>query len=155
MRIERLQAGFDRWDDLLALILDAFSYMQSRIDPPSSALRLTPESLRRKAEAEIVYLAWDGPELLGCVFLRPEADCLYIGKLAIRPSAQKQGVGKAFQQVAQDCAAHLHLPELRLETRVELVENHLVFARWGFVKTAENAHPGFTRPTSIEMRKVL
>ena len=155
MRLEPMGAGFDRWSDLLALILEAFDYMKPRIDPPSSALRLTPEILRQKAEAEIVYLAWEGSQLLGCVFLRPEADCLYIGKLAIHPSAQKRGIGKAFLHAAEDCAAQLHLPELRLETRVELLENHAVFARWGFVKTAENAHPGFFRTTSIEMRKVL
>ena len=56
---------------------------------------------------------------------------------------------------AEELARGLRLPALRLETRIELTGNHATFARWGFVRTAENAHPGFTRITSIEMRKAL
>ena len=41
---------------------------------------------------------------------------------------------------------------LELSTRIELVENHATFARMGFAKTAETAHEGFDRPTSIVMR---
>jgi hypothetical protein len=42
---------------------------------------------------------------------------------------------------------------LELETRIELLENHKTFAALGFAKVAENAHPGFNRPTSITMRR--
>ena len=47
--IERLPADFDRWPELLALILRSFAYMDGFIDPPSSALRLTPDLLARKS----------------------------------------------------------------------------------------------------------
>lgn len=47
------------------------------------------------------------------------------------------------------------LPCLRLETRIGIEENHRLFARWGFVRTAEASHPGVTRPTFIEVRKAL
>jgi GNAT superfamily N-acetyltransferase len=155
MTILRLDPGFARWEDLLALILSSFAYMHDRIDPPSSALNLTAASLASKAEAEIAYAALDGQTLLGCIFLRPEANCLYVGKLAIAPVAQGRGVGRQLLAVAEQTARSLALPALRLETRIELAENHAVFDRWGFVKTAENAHPGFVRTTSIEMRKQL
>lgn len=42
---------------------------------------------------------------------------------------------------------------LELETRIELLENHATFAALGFVRVTESAHPGFSRPTSITMRK--
>jgi hypothetical protein len=58
-------------------------------------------------------------------------------------------------RAAEAYAAECRLPCLRLETRIELEENHRLFAQWGFVRTAEASHPGFTRPTFIEMRKVL
>ncbi len=44
---------------------------------------------------------------------------------------------------------------LELETRVELVENHATFAKFGFVKIGESAHEGFDAPTSIRMRANL
>ncbi len=153
MIILRIDAGFSRWDELLALILVSFAYMNDRIDPPSSALKLTVQSLAAKAEAEIAHVVIEEGVLLGCIFLRPEADCLYVGKLAVAPGAERRGIGRQLLTVAEDTARALSLPTLRLETRIELTENHAVFGRWGFEKTAENAHPGFTRTTSIEMRK--
>nr|WP_298104808.1 GNAT family N-acetyltransferase [uncultured Shinella sp.] len=153
--IVRIDADFHRWDDLLALILAAFAYMDGVIDPPSSAHLLTPASLAARAQTEIAYMAVDGQTLLGCIFCRPEPESLYIGKLAVAPSFQGRGAGRLLLEAAEDLARDLRLPVLRLETRIELTGNHATFARWGFVRTAENAHPGFTRTTSIEMRKAL
>lgn len=151
----RLDDSFDRWDDLLELILTSFAYMNGCIDPPSSALSLTPQSLREKSTAEIGYVAADGDALVGCVFCRLEPDCLYIGKLAVSPAMQGKGLGRRLLLVAEETARQHRLTMLRLEARIELTHNHAVFAAWGFVKTAEKCHPGFDRTTSIEMRKNL
>lgn len=151
----RLGPDFTRWNDLLALILDAFAYMDGVIDPPSSAHRLTPALLAEKAQAEIAYAAMEGQTLLGCIFCRPEAESLYIGKLAVAPGFQGRGTGKLLLDKAEQLARELGLPTLRLETRIELTGNHAAFARWGFVKTGGHAHPGFDRITAIEMRKRL
>ncbi len=156
MQIERIEARFSRWDDLLELILSAFAYMNGRIDPPSSALALTAGSLRQKAEQEIAFIVRDGTALLGCVFCRPEPpDALYIGKFAVHPDVQGKGIGGLLLKAATRTARTLDLPRLRLETRIELTENHATFQRWGFTRTGEKAHPGFTRVTSIEMQKQL
>ncbi|WP_454853186.1 GNAT family N-acetyltransferase [Rhizobium binxianense] len=155
MNTVRLDEHFGRWDELLALILASFAYMNGRIDPPSSAPLLTPEALAQKARAEIGYAALDGDALRGCMFLRPEADCLYLGKLAIAPQAQGRGIGRQLLTVAETVAAELGLRSIRLDTRIELTGNHAVFGAWGFVRTAEKSHPGFDRVTYVEMRKVL
>jgi GNAT superfamily N-acetyltransferase len=155
METRRLDQSFDRYEELLALILTSFAYMEGRIDPPSSAHALTAESLRRKSNDEIGFVIADGRELLGCVFVKPEPDCLYIGKLAIDPAHQGKGLGLRLLAAAEETAGHFGLPVLRLQTRIELTENHATFAAWGFVETSRSAHPGFTRPTSIEMRKLL
>jgi hypothetical protein len=63
---------FDRWQELLALIMSSFAYMDGVIDPPSSAHRLTLDNLSEKARAEIAFVAVDEGELLGCLFCRPE-----------------------------------------------------------------------------------
>jgi GNAT superfamily N-acetyltransferase len=153
--VQRLDDSFECWDELLALILSSFAYMNGRIDPPSSALSLTPQSLKEKARTEIGYVALDGNQLAGCIFCRPEAESLYIGKLAILPSEQGKGIGRRLLALAEATAREQGLDVLRLETRIELTGNHATFARWGFRKTAENRHAGFDRATSIEMRKAL
>ncbi|MBD8665138.1 GNAT family N-acetyltransferase [Rhizobium sp. CFBP 8752] len=153
--IVRLDESFTRWEDLLTLILSSFAYMDGVIDPPSSAHRLTPASLAQKARDEIAFVAEEDGKLAGCVFLKPEPGCLYVGKLAISPAFQSRGIGRQLLSVAEDIARQRGLPALRLETRIELTGNHTTFARWGFVKTAENAHAGYARTTSIEMRKRL
>ena len=156
LEIVRTDPTFDKWGDLLDLILSSFAYMNGVIAPPSSALSLTPESLAAKAGAEICFVASDGDQLLGCIFCRPEApDCLYIGKLAVLPTAQGQGIGRLLMQRAEEVARDLLLPALRLETRIELTGNHIRFAKMGFVITAERSHPGFEQTTFVEMRKQL
>lgn len=156
MKLLPIDGAFADWDALLALILASFASMHPRIDPPSSALRLTLQSLKEKAKVEKAYVAVDNGRLLGCVFCKPEPpDCLYIGKLAVAPQEQGRGIGRLMLKAAEDYAVECGLSCLRLETRVELQENHRVFARWGFVRTAEAAHPGFGRPTFVEMRKTL
>ncbi|WP_210166107.1 GNAT family N-acetyltransferase [Rhizobium lusitanum] len=155
MTIQRLNGSFDRWDALLDLILASFAYMNGRIDPPSSALALTPQSLREKARNEIGYVALDGDKIAGCVFCRAEPDSLYIGKLAVLPTAQRKGICRRLLTYAEADARERGLAVLRLETRIELTENHATFAALGFAKTADNRHPGFDRTTSIEMQKFL
>ena len=150
-----ISEDFGRWDQLLALILSSFAYMDEVIDPPSSAHRLTLASLAQKAREEIGFAAIEDGKLVGCVFCKIEPSSLYVGKLAIAPSHQRKGLGRRLLAVAEEIARKNGLSALRLETRIELTGNHLAFSKWGFEKTAENSHPGYDRVTSIEMRKRL
>ncbi|WP_426289150.1 GNAT family N-acetyltransferase [Ensifer adhaerens] len=155
MQIFRIDEAFDRCEELLALILGAFSYMDGRIDPPSSAHALNIELLRQKIVEEIAFGVRDGERLVGCIFCKPGDDCLYIGKLAVAPETQGKGIGRLLLAEAEATARALKLPALRLLTRIELIDNHRAFAAWGFVQSGTMCHPGFTRPTAIEMRKTL
>lgn len=44
---------------------------------------------------------------------------------------------------------------LELETRIELVENHSIFAAMGFKKIGETAHDGYQNATSVTMQNRL
>jgi len=138
---------------VLALLRRAFAGMARRIDPPSSLDRLDAAGLAQKAGAEICLLAdaTDAEGPVGCVFAAPSADVLYIGKLAVAPERKGRGIGRALIAACAAEARARGLPALELQTRIELRENHLAFARMGFVKVGETAHPGFDRPTSITM----
>jgi len=153
--VERLPAGFDRWPELLALIQRSFSYMGGVIDPPSSALRLMPESLAEKSANEVCFVALVGDRLAGCVFAAERPDVLYVGKLAVDPGEQGKGIGRRLMNAVEDLARRTAKPALELETRIELTENHATFRRMGFVEVACTAHPGFDRPTSVTFRKHL
>jgi GNAT superfamily N-acetyltransferase len=150
--VRRASVDFADWEAVRTLIQDAFAYMEGRIDPPSSASRLTPQSMAVDAANGALFLAELVNELVGCVFVRPKGDALYIGKLAVRPGLKRTGIGTALVRAARAEARSLGLNALELQTRVELTENHAAFDRMGFIKTAETAHPGYKRPTSITMR---
>lgn len=154
--VERLAPDFADWQTMLTLIMRAFAYMDDIIDPPSSAHRLTPQTLAQKAVDEICYIARDEDRIIGCIFCKPEVpDCLYVGKLAVASEAQGRGIGRSLLRAAEEEARHRGLPALRLETRIELTDNHATFLAWGFARTAEKSHAGYTRTTFIEMRKPL
>ena len=153
--IERPGADFDRWTDLLDLIKNAFTYMDSVIDPPSSATLLTTESLIAKAHSETCFLAFDGDRIVGCIYIAERSDCLYVGKLAVAEVMQGRGLGKALMRKAEILTLQCGKPALELQTRVELAANQAAFVRLGFRETVRTAHAGYTRPTSITMRKVL
>jgi GNAT superfamily N-acetyltransferase len=150
--VRRAPADFGAWEEVRALILDAFAYMHGRIDPPSSALRMTPATMAADAAQGALLLAEREGALVGCVFVRPKGDALYIGKLAVRPDLKGSGIGKALVAAARAEARARGLAALELQTRIELTVNHAAFARMGFVKTGEGAHPGYDRPTDITMR---
>ncbi|SJM28870.1 hypothetical protein BQ8482_110800 [Mesorhizobium delmotii] len=87
-----------------------------------------------------------------CTLLR---DMHYIGKLAVEPDFQGQGIARQLMQVVEDLARNRGKPAIELQTRIELTGNHAAFARLGFRETERTAHKGYDRPTSITMRKVI
>ncbi|QOF73494.1 GNAT family N-acetyltransferase [Aminobacter sp. SR38] len=153
--IARLTQDFDRWDELLGLIMRAFAYMDGVIDPPSSAHRLTAASLRDKAGDEVGFIATLDGRLVGCIFAAERDDAIYVGKLAVDDSARGLGIGRALMLAAERHAAERGKPVLELQTRIELAANHATFAKMGFVEFERTAHDGFDRPTSITFRKTL
>lgn len=142
----RLTAESAEIADVLGLIRREFSYMDGRIDPPSSMHRLTEQAVRAQArDAEIWVI---GRPVVACVFLTPKTDQLYLGKLAVDARARGQGLAHRLVALAGDRARALGLPGIYLQSRVELTENHAAFERMGFAKVSEEMHAGYTRPTS-------
>lgn len=141
------EAGFD---GALALIRDAFAFMDGRIDPPSSMHRLTRDSLAAAGEVWAI-----GRPPVACVVLTPQPRDLYLGKLAVRQDRRREGLARALIAQAENRGRALGLDRLVLQSRVELVENHAAFARLGFEMIGKTAHAGYDRPTSVTMAKEL
>lgn len=155
VEIIRADNSFSNWPALLALLQGAFSYMGGRIDPPSSLRFLSLDSIAVKARNESLFLATENEELVGCVFVAPQSDFLYVGKLAIHPEHQRKGIGRCLMQTVERYAIKMGIDTLELNTRIELTENHTAFKSMGFLVTGEHSHEGYNRPTFISMRKVL
>ncbi|MBF9029925.1 GNAT family N-acetyltransferase [Rhodobacterales bacterium HKCCE3408] len=127
--------------------------MDGVIDPPSSMHRLTVADIATTCREGEVWAIGRPP--VACIFLTPKPDALYLGKLAVAETARGQGLARLLVDLAAERAAERGLGWLELQTRVELTQNHATFARLGFVKTAETAHDGYDRPTSITMRRAV
>lgn len=153
MRIVASPANFSDWPQLVGLLRDAFAYMDTRIDPPSSLAKMGIGEFRAKVAEEALILAQEGTQLLGCAFAALRPDCVYVGKVAVAQQARGRGIARAMLAAAEGHARQHGRAFLELQTRVELTENHATFAALGFQKIAETAHPGYSRPTSITMRK--
>ncbi|OAN69978.1 acetyltransferase [Sulfitobacter sp. EhC04] len=142
-------------DPALAAILDlirtCFAPMEGRIDPPSSMLRMTLTGLQQEAATSEIWSL--GTPSLSCVILTPRPQALYLGKLAVHPAARRQGHARRLLDHAEARARSLRLPAVELQSRVELVENHALFAAAGYAEIARTAHPGYAQPTSITFRK--
>lgn len=148
-------ADYDIAAQILTLLHDSFAYMEGRINPPSSLNRLTPDAINTHMETEVLLTIQDAGNPIACAFLTEHLDAIYIGKLAVAQTHRKTGAAKALLDWAENHAQTLDLPKLRLQTRIELTENHAIFAHYGFIKTSEGTHPGFSRPTEITMEKHL
>jgi GNAT superfamily N-acetyltransferase len=143
--------GRQDWPALLHLIQGSFEGMEGRIDPPSSAASLTVEDIARMAQGGEIWAIGRPP--LACVVLTPKPGALHLGKLAVAASHRGRGLARALIAEAETRARALGLPMLELQTRVELVENHVAFRAMGFTQTGSSAHPGFDRPTSLRFTK--
>ncbi|MFK7944996.1 MAG: GNAT family N-acetyltransferase [Paracoccaceae bacterium] len=143
------------WTEVLDLLHRAFAVMEGRIDPPSSLHDMDEMTLAEIAARQMCLLADEDGELIGCLFGDPQDEGLMISKMAVDPDRQGEGIGRALMDLAEAEARAGELPALRLQTRVELTENHIVFAAMGFAEIGHTTHPGFEHPTSITMEKRL
>ncbi|MEM7596841.1 MAG: GNAT family N-acetyltransferase [Pseudomonadota bacterium] len=149
----RLTRDDPRLSEVLTLIRGSFTFMDGRIDPPSSMHRLTETAIQDHCDTGEVWTV--GRPVTACIFLMPQPDSLYIGKLAVAETHRGQGLAHQLVTHAETRARARGLTTLMLETRIELVENHAAFARLGFSIMAKAAHPGYARPTFVVMHKAL
>ena len=155
VRIVVAPPDFSDWAGLLALLHASYAYMAGRIDPPSSLLRMDAAQFEQKSRDETMILAFQGEHLVGCLFAALREDCVYVGKLAVDSAFRGRGLARRLMHAAEAIArAHVR-PFVELQTRIELTGNHAAFAALGFAKVNEYAHPGYSRPTSITMRKAM
>lgn len=138
-----------------ALIHRAFSQYRGRLDPESSALSESVDRIRARIADEAVLVAEQARRIVGCVAVQRKPDCVYAGRLAVEPAARGAGIGRSLMAAAEDQARGMAGRALRVDVRLDLTENRAFFRALGFVEGAHCCHPGFARPTYVELEKIL
>lgn len=141
---------------VVALIRDAFADYVDRLDPPPSAVNETVESIAALLGREHGLVAEANGAAVGCLFLqRRDSSDIYIGRVAVARGHHRGGVGRALMTSAEAEARRLGGTRLTLGVRLALDGNRRFFASLGFVEGALHAHPGYDRPTWVEMTKAI
>ncbi|MGL1919399.1 MAG: GNAT family N-acetyltransferase [Hyphomicrobiales bacterium] len=148
-------ADFADWHGLYELLVDCFSYMDGKIDPPSSLHKMTEQSLKTKADKENLLVVYDDDRIVACAYFDQRPEVVYVGKVAVTDSHRKQGIANQIFDHAAQFAQNNGIAFLELETRIELTNNHQAFAKMGFEITQYNSHQGYSMSTSVTMRKAV
>ncbi len=97
--------------------------------------------------------------LMGCVYLEPRGERVYLGLLSVDPKHQKKGLGTvlmngAEEQCARDGFRFVDLRIVNLRT-----ENHALYRRRGYVETGTEPFPSNLNPKLpchfVNMSKLL
>ena len=137
-------------DDLPAIraVIDAaYARYLTRMDkPPAPMLRDYGPSV----EAGTTWVT--GSPITAVLTLYPRDDHLYVENIAVDPSAQGRGLGRALMEFAEQEAARRGLRRMALVTHEVMTENQAIYARLGYLETGRRSEDGYRR---IYMEKPL
>lgn len=77
--------------------------------------------------------------------IRPQEDHLLVENVAVRPSAQKHGLGRQLVEFAEEQGRQQNLPEVRLYTHEKMAGNLTFYPRLGYEETERRTEDGYDR----------
>ena len=141
------RATADDLPAIRALINAAYARYLTRMDkPPGPMLRDYGPSI----EAGTTWVT--GSPVTAVLTLYPREDHLYVENIAVDPSAQGRGLGRALMGFAEQEAARRGLGRMALVTHEVMTENQAIYARVGYVEIDRLVEDGYRR---IYMEKPL
>ena len=96
-------------------------------------------------EAGDAWVGVSGGRVVGVLVIRPNGDALEFENVAVEPSCQGRGYGRALIAFAERRARTLGLPGVSLYTNEAMVENLRLYPRLGFVETERRVEDGYRR----------
>jgi ribosomal protein S18 acetylase RimI-like enzyme len=81
----------------------------------------------------------------GAIVLVPERDHLEVENVAVAPSRQGAGIGRALLAFAEDHARERGVDELRLFTHVLMTRNQRIYGLLGYTEVERRSGNGFER----------
>ena len=91
----------------------------------------------------LIDLLHVGGEAAALIEMAPKADHLLIVNVAVAPTYQGKGYGRALMAHAEEVARTLNLSQMRLYTNALFAENLRLYSRLGYRVDREEQHPQF------------
>jgi ribosomal protein S18 acetylase RimI-like enzyme len=154
-RLVVVAAGPEDAAEVHRLTLAAFASHAS-LDPPSGAVQETLHQVRADMRTGGAALATLDGKAVGCLRweVTPSGD-LHVRRVAVEPSLQGRGIGRALMAWAEREAAARQCAAVTLGVRVDLPGNLAFYLKLGYEVTGEHRHAGYRRTTWLSMRKLL
>jgi ribosomal protein S18 acetylase RimI-like enzyme len=122
---------------LTELVRAAYAHYVERLDgPPRPMTDDYAEVVRRHR----VIVAEGGGEIVGMVVLGVDDEGFFVDNVAVAPSHQGTGVGKALLEHAEDAARDAGFDSIYLYTHELMVENLQLYSRIGFAEYDRRPH---------------
>jgi ribosomal protein S18 acetylase RimI-like enzyme len=130
-------------DALRQLVQDAYSHYVPRLGKPPGPML---DDYARRVAAGQAWVLEEGGMLAGVVVLEEVGnDVLLLDNVAVAPSAQGKGFGRALIAFAEAEAHRRGRGEVRLYTNVAMTENLALYGRLGFRETGRVSEEGYER----------
>jgi ribosomal protein S18 acetylase RimI-like enzyme len=137
------------------LMCEAFAEYDGVLEPPTGALMESVADVAAAIAAGGAVLAWESEVAVGSARFKPEADHLYVGRVAVVPVYRGRGLARAMMEFLEDHGRALGMPEARVGVRRNLPGNIALYERLGYRIVREEPHPRGPAYTSVTMVKRL
>jgi ribosomal protein S18 acetylase RimI-like enzyme len=102
-----------------------------------------------------VWLLACGDSDVGVAVLEERRDHLLVYSIAVRPTEQGRGHGRALLDFADQRAIALGLAVIRLYTNVRMEKNIALYRRHGYVETGTRPHPSRVDEMLVDMVRTV
>lgn len=134
---------------VVACVRAAYSKYIARIGKEPAPMLADYEALIARGN---VYVIPDEAEVRGVLVMMPQGKSMFVENVAVHPSWQGQGLGRALMAFVEERAREEHLDEIRLYTNELMTENLRFYHRLGFEEEGRRMEDGYNR---VFLRKVL
>jgi ribosomal protein S18 acetylase RimI-like enzyme len=128
--------------DIEQLVCAAYSPYITRIGRAPAPMGADYHELVANGTTHVLVI--DG-EVAGVLVTIPGPDHLLVENVALAPRAQGRGHGRALLVHAEQQAARLRLPQVRLYTNAAMTENIQMYPRLGYTEVDRRTENGFER----------
>lgn len=95
--------------------------------------------------AREVWVACEDEAIVGVLVVRPRQNSLILENVAVSPTEQGRGIGRALIGFAERHASELGLRAVELYTNERMTENLSLYPALGYVETDRRREAGFSR----------
>jgi ribosomal protein S18 acetylase RimI-like enzyme len=103
------------------------------------------DDYRARVAEQSVWVMDDGDAVMGLVVLLQEDDHVLLDNVAVDPSSQGRGVGRALMAFAEEEARRRGFREIRLYTHQLMHENVALYPHLGYEETGRGEQAGYAR----------